>query len=77
LFALCAPLAAPALAQPAQTERGVAVQRVISPGGIEAWLVSDSTVPIIVLRAYWRGGAGIEPESQIGATGVMADMRRA
>ncbi len=76
LFALFAPLLSPAFAQPAQVQaqRGVPVQRVISPGGIEAWLVSDSTVPIIVLRAYWRGGAAIEPESQIGATGVMADM---
>ena len=74
---LLAPLAAsPAFAQQTQTqtERGVPVQRVVSAGGIEAWLVSDATVPIIVLRAYWRGGAAIEPAGQIGVTSVMTDM---
>ncbi|MGE3143884.1 MAG: M16 family metallopeptidase, partial [Hyphomonadaceae bacterium] len=75
----CAPLWAPAaLAQPAaQTapqERGVPVQEVVSPGGIHAWLVSNSTVPMIVLRAYWRGGAAIEDPARAGITGVMADM---
>jgi zinc protease len=70
--------AAPALAQtqveaPAQRE-GVQVARIVSPGGIEAWLVSDSTVPMIVLRAYWDGGSAIEPDAQSGVTGVMTDM---
>jgi zinc protease len=67
-----------AYAQP-QTESaaaryGVAVERIVSPSGIEAWLVSDSTVPIIMLRAYWRGGSAIEPAQLTGVTGVMADM---
>lgn len=68
--------AAPVWAQQseARAERGVPVQVIRSPGGIEAWLVSDSTVPMITLRAYWRGGAAIEPAGQIGVTGVMADM---
>ncbi len=68
---------APAQAQPRTEQiapRGVPVQRVVSPGGLEAWLVSDATVPIIVLRAYWRGGAAIEPARVTGVTGVMADM---
>jgi zinc protease len=58
----------------AQTPRGVPVERIVSESGIEAWLVSDSTVPIIVLRAYWRGGSGIEPARMAGATSVMVDM---
>jgi len=74
-----APLApSPTLAQqPTQSaaaQYGVDVERIVSPGGIEAWLVSDSTVPIVVLRAHWRGGAAIEPERLTGVTGVMADM---
>ncbi|MGE0741290.1 MAG: M16 family metallopeptidase [Hyphomonadaceae bacterium] len=80
LFAL-APFAAtaPAIAQQARTEsaaaqHGVPVQRVVSPGGIEAWLVSDSTVPMIVVRAHWRGGSAIEPEALTGVTSVMASM---
>lgn len=66
-------LAAPAFAQ-TPAPHGVPVERVVSPGGIEAWLVSDSTVPIIVLEAYWRGGAAIEPEQLIGVTGMMTEM---
>ncbi len=77
LFLAAMPLA-PAQAQQrpesAAARHGVPVERIVSPSGIEAWLVSDSTVPMVVMRAYWRGGAAIEPESTIGVTGVMADM---
>lgn len=76
LLAAAAP--APALAQPrsdsAAAHHGVNVHSVTSPGGIEFWLVSDSTVPIIALRAYWRGGSAIESPQLVGVTGVMADM---
>ncbi len=62
-------------AQPAAArEHGVPVERIVSPSGIEAWLVSDSTVPMIVVSAYWRGGSAIEPRNLIGVTNVMADM---
>jgi zinc protease len=75
---LFAPLAPPAFAQQraesAASRYGVDVERIVSPGGIEAWLVSDSTVPMIVMHAYWRGGAAIEPPQLTGVTGVMADM---
>lgn len=77
-FALAAALAlapvAPAYAQAQATSHDVDVERIVSPGGIEAWLVSDSTVPIIVMRAFWRGGSAIEPERLTGVTGVMTDM---
>lgn len=78
LAALAAPMAAaPALAQTqaaARAEFSVPVERVVSPGGIEAWLVSDSTVPMIVLRAYWRGGSATEAEAQTGLTSITVDM---
>lgn len=79
-LALCVALLAPlpAFAQPradsAAAHHGVNVQRVVSPSGIEAWLVSDSTVPIVTMRAYWHGGSAIEPAAAVGVTGVMADM---
>ena len=38
----------------AASRHGVPVRAIRSPGGIEAWLVSDSTVPMVVVRAYWR-----------------------
>ncbi len=76
LFAL-APVTgafAQARTESAATQYGVPVRSIRSPGGIEAWLVSDSTVPMVVMRAYWRGGSAIEPEGLVGVTGVMTDM---
>lgn len=72
----CAPLAPAAFAQTesAASRHDVNVQRITSPNGIEAWLVSDSTVPMIAMRAYWRGGSAIEPQNVIGVTSVMTDM---
>src|SRR5690606_823191 len=32
------------------------------------------TVPIIVMRAYWRGGSASQPEHLSGVTSIMADM---
>jgi hypothetical protein len=69
-----APAYAQAQSESRAAQHGVEVERIVSPGGIEAWLVSDSTVPMIVLRAHWRGGSAIEPERLTGVTGVMADM---
>lgn len=74
LLAPCAPALAEQAQAQAQAEQGVPVRVIHSPGGIEAWLVSDSTVPLITLRAYWRGGAAIEPANLVGVTSVMADM---
>lgn len=72
----CAPV--PALAQraapAAQADYAVNVQRLVTPSGIEAWLVSDSTVPMIVLRAYWRGGGALDPSNRLGLTGMTADL---
>lgn len=58
----------------AASRHGVPVRQITSPSGINAWMVSDSTVPMIVLRAYWRGGSAIEAENLTGVTSVMTDM---
>lgn len=63
-----------ATAESAAAQHGVDVREITSPGGLSAWLVSDSTVPIVVMRAYWRGGSAIEPDNLVGVTSVMADM---
>ncbi len=69
-----APAYAQQRAESSASRHDVDVERITSPSGIEAWLVSDSTVPMIVMRAYWRGGSAIEPANTIGVTGVMTDM---
>ncbi len=44
-------------ALPAQA---VTVERVVSPGGVEAWLVQDHSNPVISLELAFRGGASVE-----------------
>lgn len=46
------------------------VQRVTSPGGIEAWLIEDHTNPVIAMRFAFPGGANLDP---VGVEGL-ADM---
>lgn len=45
---------------------GLNVVRVVSPGGIEAWLVSDHINPIINVRFAFRGGASLDPVGKEG-----------
>ena len=52
--------------------RAVEVQRVVSPGGIEAWLVEDHTNPIIALELAFRGGAALDPEGKAGLADMVA-----
>jgi zinc protease len=50
------------------------VQVVTSPGGITAWLVQESFVPIISMEFSWRGGASIEPADRRGIGWILAYM---
>jgi zinc protease len=50
------------------------VQVVTSPGGVTAWLVSESHVPIIAVEMAWRGGSTNEPRGKDGAGWVLAYM---
>lgn len=44
----------------APAARAVTVEKVVSPGGIEAWLVQDHSNPIISLSLSMEGGASVE-----------------
>lgn len=44
----------------------VEVQRVVSPGGIEAWLVEENSVPFLSMRFAFRGGAKLDPVGKEG-----------
>ena len=45
----------------APAARAMTIERVVSPGGIEAWLVRDRTVPLIALEFAMRGSADQDP----------------
>jgi len=42
------------------------IERVISPGGIEAWLVESRANPLIAMRFAFRGGASQDPQGKEG-----------
>lgn len=54
--------------------RAAEVQRVVSSGGIEAWLIEDHSNPIITLDLAFRGGAGLDPAGKEGLANLVAGL---
>jgi zinc protease len=54
--------------------RAIEVQRVISPGGIEAWLFEDHSNPIISLDLVFRGGAALDPAGKEGLANLVSGL---
>ncbi len=50
----------------------VTINKVVSPGGIMAWLVRDHTNPIISMRFAFRGGAALDPAGKGGLANFTA-----
>ena len=67
LIAVAAVACCHVLAQPVHATN---IERVTSPGGIEAWLVRDTSLPLIALNFSFLGGANEDPEGKAG-TGYM------
>lgn len=61
-------LAFPGLAQ------AIEIQEVTSPGGIEAWLVQDESIPFVAIDIWFDGGASLDPEGARGATHLMTGL---
>jgi zinc protease len=51
---------------PAAEVDSMKIERVISPGGIEAWLVRSDANPLIAMRFAYRGGASQDPPDKEG-----------
>ncbi|HBF56351.1 MAG TPA: peptidase M16, partial [Afipia sp.] len=50
------------------------VQRVVSPGGIEAWFVQDATVPLVAMEYAFAGGSTQDPADKPGIGAFTANM---
>lgn len=50
------------------------IERVVSPGGIEAWLVSDSTVPVIAVQFAFTGGTSQDPRDRTGLASMVTSL---
>ncbi len=61
-----APRCCCAVAAPLAPAQATKIERVVSPGGIEAWLVRDPTVPLIAMDFAFLGGANQDPEDKPG-----------
>lgn len=53
---------------------GTQVERVVSAGGIEAWLVADPSLPVISLSLLFRGGAALDPVGKEGLAVMTAGL---
>ncbi|MBF9032908.1 insulinase family protein [Rhodobacterales bacterium HKCCE2091] len=67
LTAAFAVLALPAAAQ-------VDIQEVTSPGGIDAWLVEDHSIPFVALDIRFQGGTSLDLPGKRGATYLMTGL---
>jgi zinc protease len=50
------------------------IQRLVSPGGIEAWFVQDATVPMIAMEYAFAGGATQDPADKPGVATMVAGL---
>ena len=50
----------------------VRVQKVVSSGGIEAWFVRDTSVPLVAVDFMFRGGGALDPKDKAGRANLVA-----
>ncbi|HUK36089.1 MAG TPA: pitrilysin family protein [Vicinamibacterales bacterium] len=50
------------------------IERVVSPGGIEAWLVHEPRVPLIAIELAFAGGAAQDPADRLGTANLTAGL---
>lgn len=49
------------------------IQRLVSPGGIEAWFVQDATVPLVAMEYSFDGGSSQDPADKSGLSYMVAE----
>lgn len=63
-----------ALVMMAAAAKATEIQRVVSPGGIEAWLVEEHAIPLISVQIAFKGGATQDPAGKEGLATLMASL---
>jgi zinc protease len=69
---IAAALTALTLALPAAAQ--IEIEEVTSPGGIDAWLVEDPSIPFVALEFWFPGGTALDPADKRGATYLMTGL---
>ena len=62
------------LAAISPSQAAAKIQRLVSPGGIEAWFVQDATVPLIAMEYSFAGGASQDPADKPGVANLVGDL---
>lgn len=52
----------------------IEINEVTTPGGLNAWLVEDHSIPFVALELRFRGGASLDPEDKRGVTNLMVGL---
>ena len=52
-------------------QAAVEVQQITSPGGIDAWLVEENSIPFVALEIRFRGGSVLDKSGKRGAINLM------
>ena len=55
-----------ALGAPAASHGASKVERVVSPGGIEAYLINEPSIPFLSLALHFKGGSALDPAGKEG-----------
>jgi zinc protease len=55
-------------------QAATAVERVVSPGGIEAYLLSEPSIPFMSLSLHFRGGAALDPVGREGLATMVSGL---
>ncbi len=73
-LAQCAAAVAIALTLSAAPASATNIERIVSPGGIEAWLVHETAVPLITVEFAFEGGGAQDPAGKAGTANLMASL---
>jgi zinc protease len=52
----------------------VDIQPIVSPGGIEAWLVAEHTVPVVAVSFAFEGGSAQDPDGKPGVAYMLSGL---
>ena len=69
-----AALAALALFAEAPAASAMTIEKIVSPSGIEAWLVQEHSVPLVALNYAFHGGSAQDEADRAGTANLAADL---
>jgi zinc protease len=73
-FLAAAALTALALLNVASAASAMTIERIVSPSGLEAWLVREQSAPLVALSYAFHGGSSQDEAAKAGSANLAADL---